>query len=88
MEEECDGQLPFLDVMIVRRDNTLSFDVYRKPTGTKRYITSDSFHTQSHKNAAFHSMAHRMCNFRLSNEKYKREKETIMDIGRLNGYKP
>jgi hypothetical protein len=88
MEEECDGQLPFLDVMIDRRDNTLSFDVYRKPTSTKRYITSDSFHPQSHKNAAFHSMAHRMCNFRLSNEKYKQEKESIIDIGRLNGYKP
>jgi hypothetical protein len=55
MEEEQSGQLPFLDVIVKRQDNQLIFDVYRKPTSTKRYITTDSFHHQSQKNAAFHS---------------------------------
>jgi hypothetical protein len=65
MEEESQGQLPFLDVMVKRQNGDLAFDVYRKPTSTKRYITADSFHPQSHKNAAFHSMAHRLCIYRL-----------------------
>jgi hypothetical protein len=87
MEEESDGQLPFLDVMVNRQNGALSFDVYRKPKSTKRYITADSFHPQSHKNAAFHSMAHGLCNFRLSEDNYVKEKENIIEIGRLNGYK-
>jgi hypothetical protein len=75
-EEVQSGQLPFLEVMVKRQDNKLIFDVYRKPTSTKRYITADSFHPQFQKNAAFHSMAHRLCNFNLSEEKYLKEKDT------------
>jgi hypothetical protein len=86
MEEESDGLLPFLDVLVNRQSGTLTFDVYRKPTSTSRYITSDSFHHQSQKNAAFHAMAHRLCNFNLSDENYEREKKKIIEIGRLNGY--
>lgn len=88
MEEENNGRLPFLDVMVERHYDNLSFDVYRKPTSTKRYITTNSFHPQSHKDAAFHSMAHRLCNFHLSEENYVKEKENIVEIGRLNGYNP
>jgi hypothetical protein len=87
MEEESNGQLPFLDVLIDHQNGNLSFGVYRKPTSTQRYITSDSYHPQSHKNAVFHSMTHRLCNSRISNENYLREKKTILDLGRLNGYK-
>jgi hypothetical protein len=31
-------------------------------------------------------MAHRLCNFELSSEKFAREKATIIEIGRTNGY--
>jgi hypothetical protein len=31
-------------------------------------------------------MAHRLCNFELSPEKFAREKVTIIEIGRTNGY--
>jgi predicted sulfurtransferase len=54
MEEEQSGQLPFLDVMVQRQYIQLNLDVYLKPTSTKRYITADSFHPQSQKNAVFH----------------------------------
>jgi hypothetical protein len=63
MDEEQSVQLPFLDVKVERQDNQLIFDVYRKPTSTKRYITADSFHPQSQKkrcfpfNGAFNGMA-------------------------------
>jgi hypothetical protein len=32
------------------------------------------------KNAAFHSMAHRMCNFKLSDENYKDKRKRILEI--------
>jgi hypothetical protein len=62
------------------------FDVYRKATSTQRYITVDYFHPQSHKNAAFHSMTHRMCNFKLSDENYKKEKKSILEIRQIYRY--
>jgi hypothetical protein len=31
-------------------------------------------------------MAHRLCNFNLSEEKYLKEKDTIVQIGQINGY--
>lgn len=45
VERGVDGRLPFLDLMITRKeDDTLKFGIYRKPTSTERYITSDSNH--------------------------------------------
>jgi hypothetical protein len=54
MEQEQSGQLSFLPVMVKKQDNQLIFDVYRKTTSSKRYMTAESFHPQSQKNAAFH----------------------------------
>jgi archaellin len=61
----------------------LSFKHY---FSTKRYINADSFHPQSQKNAAFHSMVHRLCNFNLSEENYLKERDIIVQIGQINGY--
>lgn len=45
VEKEEEGRLPFLDLLISRKeDSTLKFGIYRKPTSTDRYITSDSNH--------------------------------------------
>jgi hypothetical protein len=41
-EIEENGRIPFLDVMVERYIDRLVFDVYRKPSNTKRYITADS----------------------------------------------
>lgn len=86
MEKEMDGTIPFLDVLIKRVDTGLSFDVYRKPTSTDRYITSDSYHSHQHKLAAFNSMVHRMVNLPLSTEAFNRESDNIKRIAHLNGY--
>ena len=44
-EVEQNGKLPFLDITIIRSDNgELSFDVYRKPTHTNRYLDNSSCH--------------------------------------------
>ncbi|XP_062704209.1 uncharacterized protein LOC134286591 [Aedes albopictus] len=75
VEKEVDGRLPFLDLLISRNeDNTLKFGIYRKPTSTDRYITSDSNHFGAQKQAAFHSMAHRLFNVPMAKEEFEEEK--------------
>lgn len=86
-EAEKDGKIPFLDTLVDRVDGNLQFDVYRKPCSTKRVITADSNQDIKHKMAAFHSMAHRLVSFPLQADTYERERLTIMEIGRVNGYK-
>lgn len=67
-------------------DNTLTIDVYRKPSSTMRLIPSDSHHDVKHKMAAFHSMAHFMVNLPLTDEKVESEINKIVEFGAVNGY--
>lgn len=60
--------------------------MYHKPTSTRRVITSDSFCPFQYKQAAFHSMAHRLCSLPLSIKHYKHEYEYIKSVADVNGY--
>lgn len=61
-EAEEENKLNFLDVTVIRNNGKLEFDIYRKPTNTGRYITSDSYHNFKHKISGFQSMiGHLMC---------------------------
>lgn len=73
IEIEKDGRLPFLDVMVQRRDAVIEFDVYRKPTNVPRYIPADSHCPRSHKHAAFNSMVYRLCKLPLKAVNYMKE---------------
>jgi uncharacterized protein (UPF0335 family) len=82
-----DGRIPFLDLMVSRKgDNSLKFSIYRKPTSTDRYITSDSNHFGAQKQAAFHSMTHRLFNIPMEKEDFEAEKLQIYQAAALNGY--
>lgn len=42
---DCSEQkLPFLDVMIIKREDMIITDIYYKPTDTKQYLVYDSCH--------------------------------------------
>ncbi|XP_055527043.1 uncharacterized protein LOC129719678 [Wyeomyia smithii] len=87
MEKESEGKLPFLDLTITRKkDNSVKFSVYRKPTSTDRYITCDSNHYGSQKQAAFHSMAHRLYSIPMEKEDFEAERKKIHEAADLNGY--
>ena len=50
MEVEKDNQIPFLDVLITKRnEGTLGHQVYRKKTHTDRYLHADSHHLPTQK---------------------------------------
>ncbi|XP_062539053.1 uncharacterized protein LOC134207348 [Armigeres subalbatus] len=75
VEKEQNSTLPFLDLLITRKeDNTLKFGIYRKPTSTDRYIISESNHFGAQKQAAFHSMAHRLFNIPMEEMEFEAEK--------------
>ncbi|XP_068735507.1 uncharacterized protein [Montipora capricornis] len=43
IEQENNGQIPFLDTLVSRHNGTINVDVYRKPTHTDRYLGSLSY---------------------------------------------
>ncbi|XP_053698740.1 uncharacterized protein LOC128745687 [Sabethes cyaneus] len=87
VEQEVEGKLSLLDLLITRKeDNTLKFSIFRKPTSTDRYITTDSNHFGAQKQAAFHSMAHRLVNIPMEQENFAAERERIQKAAELNGY--
>ena len=50
MEKEIDGQLPSLDVMVIRKPYLLlEHKVYRKPTHTEQYLHKNSNHHSQQK---------------------------------------
>lgn len=85
-ETETDGVLPFLDLELQRVNEKLEFGVYHKPTSTMRTITNDSHCPIQHKQAAYHSLVHRLCRLPLSIANYKKEYEYIKETARMNGY--
>jgi hypothetical protein len=49
-EEETEGRIPFLDTLLVRKENgQVKLLVYRKPTHTDHYLQFDSHHPVHHK---------------------------------------
>jgi len=79
--------LSFLDLNIkTTPDGKLGFSIFRKPTHTDRYITVDSHHHHTHKQAAFHSMVYRLLKIPMNDQDYNDEKNYILNVAKINGY--
>ena len=85
-EEEKENILPFLDLELKRVNKKIEIGVHHKPTSTQRVITSDSNCAIQHKEAAFHSMCHRLCRLPLNAENFRKEYIYIKDVAKKNGY--
>ena len=52
-EQECDSMISFLDVLIMRKNNTIETTVYRKQTHNDFYLHWDSFTSEAWKRENF-----------------------------------
>jgi len=60
MDIEENKKFPFLDVLVTKKaDNTLSHQVYRKPTYTDRYLHAELHHHLTQKQSAINSFIYR-----------------------------
>jgi hypothetical protein len=85
-EREEEGRIPFLDLMIIRKDKKLTFEIYRKPTDSMLCIPACSSTPDAYKMASFHTMFNRLYNIPLDNQAFKKEEEYIFEVCDMNGY--
>ena len=85
MEEESNGQLPFLGVLVERGDSSFLTSVYRKPTFTGFYLNWHSFAPKSRKLNLIRCLSYRALNI-CSECKIDNELKAIRDIFIDNGY--
>ncbi|XP_075544026.1 uncharacterized protein LOC142578539 [Dermacentor variabilis] len=85
-EEENNGRIPFLDVLVERTSSGLRTSVYRKPTHKGKYLSFDSAHPIGQKRsvaAALFSRTFRVCS---SPTKRRQELQVIKRDLLNNGY--
>ena len=85
MEEESNGQLPFLDVLVEGGDSSFLISVYRKPTFTGLCLNWHSIAPKSRKLNLIRCLSYRALNF-CCECKIDNELRAIRDIFIDNGY--
>ena len=54
-------KIAFLDIMLIKENNKLITDIYRKPTDTQQYLHFKSQHPKSCRNSIPYTLARRIC---------------------------
>ncbi|BHF71335.1 hypothetical protein SprV_0401439200 [Sparganum proliferum] len=87
MEEEKDCQLPFLDVLVQRKeDGGLITTVYRKATNTSRILSFLSNHPLSHKRSCVRTLYRRVETHCTEPADKKAEAQFLRKLFAMNGY--
>ena len=87
MEEETDGSIPFLDVLVKKNRGSLSTSVYRKPTHMDRYLHFSSHHHPRVKAGialCLRDRAEKICG--AGSSVLQEEKEHLKGVLQANGY--
>jgi hypothetical protein len=86
IEEETDYTIYFLDIAITKTNDSLTFDIYRKPTTTDTIIPKHSCHSPEHKSAAMDFLNKRRDNYSSNDENKTKETNIIKQILHINKY--
>jgi len=86
-EEEQDGKLPFLDVLLVRTDSgSLKLCIYRKSSHTDQYLNFSSHHPVEHKLSVVRTLLERSQNLVTDSQDKTEEDAHVEEALRACGY--
>jgi hypothetical protein len=86
IETQTDNKINYLDITIENKNNTFTFDIYRKPTATDIIIHNCSFHPTEHKHSAISYIVNRMKTYPISIGNKHKEAQLINTILHNNRY--
>jgi hypothetical protein len=86
IEEENDNTIHFLDINITKTNDSLTFDIYRKPTTTDTIIPKHSCQPPEHKSAAIKFMTNRRDAYCLRDKNKVKENNITKQILQNNKY--
>ncbi|KAK5644613.1 hypothetical protein RI129_005913 [Pyrocoelia pectoralis] len=86
IEKESNNTLPFLDLLLHKSPQKITFSIYRKPTTTDNMIPYDSVHPITHKMAGLHSLLYRLHNIPMLASHFIEELNIIKQMALNNGY--
>ena len=82
-EKECNNTLPFLDILIIKSPNSLTFKVYREPTIKNDYTHFFSHHNDKIKTGliiGFYLRALRICSPHYLNKEFEYIKHSLKSL--------
>jgi len=77
LEREENNKINLLDITIAKNNDSLSFEIYRKPTTTDVKIPNDSYQPKEHKTATIRYFHKRMGTHKLTTEAQHKKKKNI-----------
>ena len=86
MEEESNGELAFLDILLKRNNGKISVLAYRKPTHTDQYLQYSSHHQKSRKERVVSSLLNRAYSIITNKDDLYQENARIKQVLKENGY--
>jgi hypothetical protein len=81
-----DNTIHFLDIAISKTNDSLNFDIYRKPTSTDTIIPKHSCHPPENKAAAINFLTNLRDSYSLGDKDKEKEDNIIKQILRNNKY--
>ena len=86
MEEESNGELAFLDILLKPNNGEISVLVYTKPTHTQQYLHFSSHHHTSSKESVVSSLFNKAYSIITNKDDLHKENARIKQLLKENGY--